>query len=63
MEKIPSQKNEIMGVRHLEDEEALMTYGFDTPLKEGQESLVREIADKIIDDCRNLSKNKIDFIS
>ena len=33
MEGLPSLKKEIIGVRHLEDEDALMTYGFDTPLK------------------------------
>ena len=52
MEGLPGSKKEIIGVRHLEDEDALMTYGFDIFLKEGQETVMNEIADKIIEDCK-----------
>lgn len=52
----------MIGVRHLEDENALMTYGFDPPLKSGQEKIVSEIANKIIKDCVALGRNRIDFI-
>ncbi len=62
MEGLPSLKKEIIGVRHLEDVDALMTYGFDTPLKEGQESTIDEITDKIIEDCKRLGKERVDFI-
>lgn len=62
MERPLSLKQEIIGVRHLEDQDALMTYGFDTPLKEGQEAITNEIADKIIEDCKRLTKERVDFI-
>lgn len=62
MEGLPGTKKEIIGVRHLEDEDALMTYGFDTPLKEGQEVTVNKIADQIIEDCKRLAKDRVDFI-
>jgi len=62
MEGFPNSKKEIVGIRHLEDEDALMTYGFDTPLKEGQEPLVSDIADKIIEDSKKNVKEKIDLI-
>lgn len=61
MEGAPNSK-EIIGIRHLEDENALLSYGFDTPLKEGQEALVNEIADHVIDNSKKLGLNKIDFV-
>lgn len=62
MEQPPEFKTEIIGVRHLEDEEALMTYGFDTPLKKGQETIITEIGNTIIEDSEKLGKEKISFI-
>lgn len=62
MERLLGLKKEIIGVRHLEDQDALMTYGFDPPLKEGQEAITNEIADKIIEDCKRLTKDRVDFI-
>jgi len=62
MEHPSSNRREVIGLRHLEDENALMTFGFDAPLKSEQGEAVRKIADKIIGDCHSFGKNRVAFV-
>ena len=53
----------IFVVRHFEDEEKLLSHGFNPPLKEGQENLTEDIANRLLIESINLGKKKINFIS
>ena len=55
-------KRQLISIRHLEDEDALMTHGFDNSLKLGQEHLIANMVSKIIERCRQLKQSNINII-